>query len=235
MRHGILPHQKERTLQLVQFQILVSRVWRRPVQGCGRSTDQIPETTCMTTDDISSNNPSRKLLHLRIDAAVDNALEHIRDNKLVIVIFSIASAVGDFGLLWHIIGLVRSIGSVDRLQQALVFSILIGLESLILNQVIKRLFRRTRPTERGDTRFALRKPRTSSFPSGHSSSAFFSALVLTYFTTWPWWLLFYTFALIIATSRVGVRIHHASDVIAGAFAGTLMGVVGLLVLRHYGV
>ena len=227
MRHGILPHQKERTLQLVQFQILVSRVWRRPVQGCGRSTDQIPETTCMNTE--------KKPLHLRMDTAVDNALEHIRDNKLVIVIFSIASAVGDFGLLWHIIGLVRSIGSVDRLQQALIFSILIGLESLILNQGIKRLFRRTRPTERGDTRFALRKPRTSSFPSGHSSSAFFSALVLTYFTTWPWWLLFYTFALIITTSRVGVRIHHASDVIAGAFAGTLMGVVGLLVLRHYGV
>ena len=121
-------------------------------------------------------NAPRQLLHLRMDAAVDNALEHIRDNKIVIVIFSIASAVGDFGLLWHIIGLVRAIGSIDRLQQALIFSILIGLESLILNQGIKRLFRRSRPTEKGDTRFALRKPRTSSFPSGHSSSAFFSAL-----------------------------------------------------------
>lgn len=192
-------------------------------------------TSGMNTDDNFGNNAKRQPLHLRIDAAVDNALEHIRDHKFVIVIFSIASAVGDFGLLWHIIGVVRAIGSMDRLLQALIFSILIGLESLILNQGIKRLFRRTRPTEKGDTRFALRKPRTSSFPSGHSSSAFFSALVLTYFTTWPWWLLFYTFAMIIATSRVGVRIHHASDVIAGAFAGTLMGVIGLLLLRYYGV
>jgi undecaprenyl-diphosphatase len=189
----------------------------------------------MNAEDNSSNNAPRKLLHLRVDAAVDNALEHIRDHKFVIIIFSIASALGDFGLLWHIIGVVRAIGSMDRLLQALIFSILIGLESLILNQGIKRLFRRSRPTEKGDTRFALRKPRTSSFPSGHSSSAFFSALVLTYFTAWPWWLLFYTFSLIIATSRVGVRIHHASDVIAGAFAGTLMGVIGLVVLRHYGV
>ncbi len=192
-------------------------------------------TSDMNTDDNYGNNAKRKLLHLRIDAAVDNALEHIRGYKLVIVIFSIASAVGDFGLLWHIIGVVRAIGSMDRLVQALIFSILIGLESLILNQGIKRLFRRSRPTEKGDTRFALRKPRTSSFPSGHSSSAFFSALVLTYFTTWPWWLLFYTFALIIATSRVGVRIHHASDVIAGAFVGTMMGVIGLLIVRHYAV
>jgi undecaprenyl-diphosphatase len=238
MRYSILPHQEEWTLQLVQFQILVSRVWGGPIQSRCRSTNQVSKATRMNdmnADENSGNTAPRKLLHLRMDAAVDNALEHIRDNKIVIVIFSIASAVGDFGLLWHIIGLVRSIGSIDRLQQALVFSILIGLESLILNQGIKRLFRRTRPTERGDTRFALRKPRTSSFPSGHSSSAFFSALVLTYFTAWPWWLLFYTFALIITTSRVGVRIHHASDVIAGAFAGTLMGVVGLLVLRHYGV
>ena len=58
-------------------------------------------------------NTPRQLLHLRMDAAVDSALEHIRDNKIVIVIFSIASAVGDFGLLWHIIGVVRAIGSVS--------------------------------------------------------------------------------------------------------------------------
>jgi len=164
------------------------------------------------------------------DDRVDRALEHIRDKKVVVVVFSIASAVGDFGILWHVIGLVRAIGSLDRLQQALVFSAMIGVESLILNQGIKRLFRRSRPTERGDDRFALRKPRTSSFPSGHSSSAFFSALVLTYFFTWPWVVVFYVFALIIATSRVGVRIHHASDVIGGALVGTLMGTIGLYFL-----
>ena len=165
------------------------------------------------------------------DNKVDGALEHIRDHTLVKVIFSIASAVGDFGLLWHIIGLLRAIGSVDRLQQALVFSSMIGIESLLLNQGIKRLFRRSRPTTSGDERFALRKPRTSSFPSGHSSSAFFSALVLTYFFTWPWVVMFYVFAMIIATSRVGVRIHHASDVVGGAIVGSLMGVVGLVFLN----
>ena len=54
----------------------------------------------------------------KFDRQVDNALEHIRDLKFVVVVFSIASAVGDFGLLWHIIGLLRSIGSMDRLSQA---------------------------------------------------------------------------------------------------------------------
>ena len=167
----------------------------------------------------------------RFDNKVDAALERIRDYKIVKVTFTAASALGDFGILWHIIGLLRAIGSVDRFQQALVFSTMIGIESLLLNQGIKRLFRRSRPTTSGDERFALRKPRTSSFPSGHASSAFFSALVLTYFFTWPWVALFYVFALIIATSRVGVRIHHASDIFAGAFIGAAMGVIARLVLN----
>jgi membrane-associated phospholipid phosphatase len=44
-------------------------------------------------------------------------------------------------------------------------------------------------------------------------------------------VLFYVFALIIATSRVGVRIHHGSDVVGGAIVGSLMGVVGLVFLN----
>jgi undecaprenyl-diphosphatase len=167
----------------------------------------------------------------RFDNKVDSSLEHIRDYKLVKVVFSTASAVGDFGILWHIIGLLRALGSVDRFQQALVFSTMIGIESLLLNQGIKRLFRRSRPTTSGDQRFALRTPRTSSFPSGHSSSAFFSALVLTYFYAWQWWPLFYALAMVIAISRVGVRIHHASDVVGGAIVGTLMGIAGLVFLN----
>jgi membrane-associated phospholipid phosphatase len=52
-------------------------------------------------------------------------------------------------------------------------------------------------------------------------------------TPWPWWILFYVFAVTIAISRVGVRIHHASDVIGGAIAGTVMGVVGALVMTNW--
>ena len=118
----------------------------------------------------------------------------------------------------------------DRLNDALIFSSMIGIESLLLNQGIKRFFRRTRPTERGDVRISVRTPSTSSFPSGHASSAFFSALVLTHWFAWPWISLFYLLAVVIATSRVGARIHHASDVLAGAITGTLLGVIGLVVL-----
>ena len=164
------------------------------------------------------------------DARVDRLVEPIRNVRAAVLIFVVASAVGDFGLVWHAIGLIRAIGSVDRFYDALVFSSMIGIESLLLNQGIKRFFGRTRPTERGDVRIAVRTPRTSSFPSGHASSAFFSALVLTHWVTWPWMVCFYLLAVVIATSRVGARIHHASDVLAGALTGTLLGIFGLIVL-----
>lgn len=164
------------------------------------------------------------------DSRVDRLVEPIRNVRAAVLIFMVASAIGDFGLVWHAIGLIRAIGSMDRFYDSLIFSSMIGIESLLLNQGIKRFFRRTRPTESGDVRIAVRTPRTSSFPSGHASSAFFSALVLTYWVTWPWMICFYLLAVVIATSRVGARIHHASDVLAGAIAGTLLGVIGLAVL-----
>ena len=63
----------------------------------------------------------------------------------------------------------------------------------------------------------LRQPVTSSFPSGHASAAVLAATLLTERSKFkPLW---YGLAGIVATSRIHVRIHHASDVIAGAIVG----------------
>jgi len=168
--------------------------------------------------------------HDRFDDWFDRFIEPIRNLRVIIFMFTIASAVGDFGLLWHAIGFARVALTDAPIKDALIFSLMIGIESLLLNQGIKRFFRRTRPTTSGDERFTVRTPRTSSFPSGHASSAFFSALVLTHWVN-GWQIgLFYLFAVIIAFSRIGVRIHHTSDVLAGALTGTVMGAIGLIAL-----
>ena len=173
---------------------------------------------------------SEQAPYARLDDWVDRFIEPIRNLRVIIFMFTIASAVGDFGLLWHAIGIARVALTSAPLKDCLILSSMIGVESLILNQGIKRFFRRTRPTTSGDKRFAVRTPRTSSFPSGHASSAFFSALVLTHWVH-GWQIgLFYLFAVIIAFSRVGVRIHHASDVLVGALTGTALGAIGLFAL-----
>ena len=114
------------------------------------------------------------------------------------------------------------------------FAGLIGLESLIVNQGIKRLFRRARPTTSGDARFTIRTPSTSSFPSGHASAAFFAASVLTYWSGWATAPAWFAVALIVATSRIYVRIHHASDIVGGAIVGAALGQVAIVALAAAG-
>lgn len=176
-------------------------------------------------------NESRRAKFHAFDQRVDRFLEPTRNFKPTIWLFTFATALGDFGLLWHIVGIIRAVADRNRIYQALILSSLMGVESLLVNQGIKPFFRRQRPTVKGDARFKIRKPRTSSFPSGHASSAFFAAVVLSRWSTWPAIALWFAFALIVATSRVAVRIHHASDIFAGALIGAAMGVIARIVLN----
>jgi membrane-associated phospholipid phosphatase len=159
------------------------------------------------------------------DQRVDMVLEPVRSWRGVDRVFHVASTVADFSAVWHVIGLVIGLGFLRDVPATLWFSALIGLESLVVNQVIKRLFRRSRPTETGDPRFPVRRPRTSSFPSGHASSAMFAATLLSVWVGWEWAPLWFSIALVIAASRAVVRIHHPSDVVGGIVVG--LGLVAL--------
>lgn len=164
------------------------------------------------------------------DEAGDRVLEPLRNHSATNALFGYASKVGDFSVVWHIIGLLRAIGSMHRLQQALVLSVALGVESLIVNQGVKKMFKRERPTTSGDHRFDVRTPSTSSFPSGHASSATFAAIVLTSFTGWPLALLWVAIALVVALSRVVVRIHHLSDIVGGIVTGAILGSIAVPII-----
>ena len=101
------------------------------------------------------------------------------------------------------------------------------MESVVVNQGIKRLFRRQRPTFDGARPHGLRNPSTSSFPSGHSTSAVTAAILISQTSPIPaplWWGL----AALVASSRVHVKIHHASDVAGGMLIGAGIGTL----IRH---
>lgn len=65
----------------------------------------------------------------------------------------------------------------------------------------------------------IRKPQTSSFPSGHASSAVLAASILSEGSKMG--LAYKVLAALVATSRIHVRAHHASDVLAGAVVGMI--------------
>lgn len=163
----------------------------------------------------------------QLDEKFDKLLEPARHNRVVQGFFSLLSRAGEFSLIWHAVIWLRAIGSVDRAKDAVVFSLLLGAESLIVNQGLKRVFRRQRPTTNGDDRFNVRTPVTSSFPSGHSSSAFFAAVVLSSLVPTSWALVFFLLAALVALSRVMVRLHHLSDIVGGACVGLALGLLAI--------
>ncbi len=167
----------------------------------------------------------------RFDDWADQQLERLRGNPAADFLFGNATHLGDFSVIWHIVGLARGLTSNRRADQAIALSLALGAESLLVNQGIKRLFRRTRPTESGDVRFMVRKPSTSSFPSGHASSAFFAATLLTAWSgrrSAPTW---FGVAAVVGISRAYVRVHHTSDVVAGALVGLTLGRVARRALQ----
>lgn len=165
-----------------------------------------------------------------LDNAGDNFFEPLRNNRASVQVFNVASKVGDFSIVWHLCGLAYAIGSLQRLKEALALSLALGVESLIVNQGIKRLFRRERPTTSGDHRFDVRTPSTSSFPSGHASSATFATVILTSYSGFPVAFIWITIAVVVALSRVVVRIHHLSDIIGGIVTGAILSIPAVFLL-----
>ena len=166
----------------------------------------------------------------RFDEAVEKWLEPRRTPMLDHLFYSLSSAA-DHGMLWHGLGAARALRRRDA-RFAAKFSAALGVESLITNGMVKSLFNRVRPEEHfthdDPLPYNMRRPITSSFPSGHAATAFTAALVLSRRRNAPAYLLL---ASLVASSRVYVRMHHASDVVAGAALGLVLGSIARRMVR----
>ena len=166
------------------------------------------------------SNATRKRI-AAFDARVDTALDRIRGNPAADRLFYGASALGDHSLVWFMLGAVRGLRSEHDWKAAVRVGVALGAESALVNVGIKSLFRRARPPWEVDRPLPLRRPRTSSFPSGHATSAFLAAGLLA--DDDPLWPAYYALAAVVAASRAYVRVHHASDVIGGVPIGIALG------------
>ena len=157
-----------------------------------------------------------------LDERVDAWIEPRRSPALDRIFYGLSTAA-DHGMLWQAIGTARGIVRRDK-GYAVRFGIALGLESALTNGVVKSMFGRVRPQEHFEhddpLPYGMRRPITSSFPSGHAATAFMCAVVLSNRRTAPAW---FTLAALVASSRVYVRMHHASDVAAGAALGLALG------------
>jgi undecaprenyl-diphosphatase len=119
--------------------------------------------------------------------------------------------LGEHGAVWYAVGLAGAAADPGRRDEWLAGVKRVG-AAYVANQVIKVVVRRPRPeAKRAHTHSNL------SFPSAHTTTSFCGARMYQRLG-----LNLYPLAFAIAASRLALRVHHPSDVVAGAALGTLI-------------
>jgi membrane-associated phospholipid phosphatase len=167
-----------------------------------------------------------------LDESVDAWVDRRRGPRLDPFFYGLSSAA-DHGILWNALGALQAARTGDP-SVGLRLGAAMAVESALTNGPIKACFRRIRPVEvpPGPLPYGMHRPRTSAFPSGHATSAFTAASLLAQGTNaGP---LYFGLAAVVASSRVYTRMHHASDVLAGAALGLVLGQIGRRLLPMRG-
>lgn len=195
------------------------------------------EAVIEVVDEVTKGPPppwSKQLLgHLDgFDDAVDARFDRLLRGRAPVdrLMYSVTE-LADFSLLWHLLGTARGLRSEADAAAALRSSVVLGVESTLVNAGLKSLFRRERPIPDFERPHHLRMPLTTSFPSGHASAAFCAATLLSEGRGRAAKVGWFGLAGLVASSRVHVKIHHASDVLGGVAVGLVVGQVAKRVWR----
>ena len=116
--------------------------------------------------------------------------------------------------------------------------VVVALSSTAVLHLLKRLFQRERPDVP-----LIESLSTYSFPSGHSVSSFIFSMVLIHVIwktkihpAWKWTgtILLLLFSLSIGLSRIILKVHYPSDVVAGFCLGLIWVLLSFWLLRRIG-
>jgi undecaprenyl-diphosphatase len=107
-----------------------------------------------------------------------------------------------------------------------------GVVTPVVNAGLKSLVGRSRPHHESPPDLPVRIPTTASFPSGHTLAAWCAATLLA--EDDPLAPVYYVMAGAISFSRLHVRLHHATDVVAGSIIGIVLGRLGRILVPRGG-
>jgi len=117
-------------------------------------------------------------------------------------------------------------------QHFLVTGLLCFALELPLYWVLKRSFKRRRPFKVVQALAPLLQPSDEfSFPSGHTTAAFMVACLISVFFPAASAVV-YCWASLVGMSRVMLRVHFISDVMAGVLLGTSIALLALSIAGH---
>lgn len=156
------------------------------------------------------------------DQLADSAFIKLRRQPKADKVAYLLSEAADYSMLWHAIGATSALLAPRLLPKSLRLAVALGIESALVNGLLKELANRERPELLQDRLHEVRRPKTNSFPSGHASSAAVMAVLMSDAIPKlrPLWIVL---AGLVGLSRIHNRMHHGSDVAAGAVIGALIG------------
>lgn len=131
------------------------------------------------------------------------------------------SKIGEVSGVWFALTVIAFVTDRIPARQAIWAVAAITFEWVLTNRIVKHQLHRDRPTPTRPDPKGVRRPTSSSFPSGHSSASACSAVLLSTLT--GWWIPLVALALAIGWSRLHLRVHYPSDVLAGWLWGAALG------------
>jgi len=160
-----------------------------------------------------------------VDVAVYDAVASSRTPTLDRTM-SASSRAADRSVLWFVIAGVLAVTGGRRGRMAARDGVLaIGMASATVNLGVKPLAPRRRPL-RDEVALAqdrwVRMPTSTSFPSGHTASAFAFATAVGQRIP-ALWIPLRGLALLVGYSRIHTGVHYPGDVVAGAVIGSTCG------------
>src|ERR1700722_4857639 len=113
-----------------------------------------------------------------LDRRLDSVVARWRGHPVADGVAYGASALGDHGLIWFLIGLSRGRRPGRRRDLAIWAIPFSGVVTPLVNVGLKAAVGRGRPQQREDDPPSIRTPRSASFPSGHTLAAWCAATLL---------------------------------------------------------
>lgn len=149
----------------------------------------------------------------------NNMHNQVLDKGMVIITF-----LGDSGLIWIIIALILILNKKYRTVGLMVLAALL-LSTMLGDGLLKPLFHRLRPsTNLQPSELLIKKPMSYSFPSGHTTSSFAAAGVLSKYLR-KYGLGFFVLAVLIAFSRMYLFVHYPTDILGGIILGLICSII----------
>lgn len=165
-----------------------------------------------------------------IDFSILDYIQSNWSNAFLDFIMPKITFLGNAGLIWILAAVIMLIFKKYR-KNGIMLVISLGCCFVIGNLLLKNIVARPRPCWINESvNMLISIPTDSSFPSGHTMSAFAAAAVIMY-TNRKLGIAAYILAVLIAFSRLYLYVHFPTDIMAGAVIGTAIGIALCLVYK----